>query len=142
MIFTVILICVLGRDFGLMLRAERASQASPTGGTISEASRSQTVSNEVSPPNDDNEQESSMDASEKGENCCHRRRHRNNNTTTNNLELQRYSNQIQEEDSTENLYTGMCVCLRICAYVIFLPRGRLVVVLRCGWEKENHIKVC
>ena len=112
MIFTIILICVLGRDFGLMLSAERASQPSPSRGAISEASREEPVSNKGSPPNDSNEQESSMDASEKGESCCHRRRQRNNNTTNNNMELQRYSNEAQEENSGENLFTGMCVWLR------------------------------
>ena len=65
--------CVLGCDFGLMLSAKRASQPSPSGGAINEASRVEPVSNKGSPLNDSNEQESSMDASEKGESCCHRR---------------------------------------------------------------------
>ena len=129
MIFTIILICVLGRDFGLMLRAERASQPSPSGGAINEASRVEPVSNEgtsISPPNDNNEQESSMNASEKGESCCHMRRQGDNNTTNSNMELQRYSNETQEENSGENLYTGMCVCLRtfneLIYYTVFSPK--------------------
>ena len=116
MIFTVILICVLGRDFGLMLQAERASQpmaSSRSRGAINEVSRTEPVSNKgslaVSSPNDSNEQESSIDASEKGENCCHWRRQRDNGTTASNVELQRYSKEAREEDSGETLYTGRCV---------------------------------
>ena len=135
MIFTVILICVLGRDFGLMLRAERASQpmaSSSSRGAVNEVSRQEPVSNKgslaVSSPNDINEQESSMDANEKGESCCHWRRQRNNGTTASNLELQRYSNEAQEEDSGESLYTGRCVCMNEdfsysnCAYAIVSPK--------------------
>ena len=120
MIFTVILICVLGRDFGLMLRAERASQpmaSSRSRGAINEVSRPEPVSNKgslaVSSPNDNNEQESSMDASEKGESCCHRRRQRDNGTTASNVELQRYNKEAREEDSGESLYTGRCVGMKI-----------------------------
>ena len=118
MIFTVILICVLGRDFGLMLQAERASQpmaSSHSRGAINEVSRPEPVSNKgslaVSSPNDNNEKESSMDASEKGESCCHQRTQKDNGTvtTTSNVELQRYSNEAREEDSGETLYTGRCV---------------------------------
>ena len=110
MIFSIILICVLGRDFGWMLNAERASLPSPTKDSVNGDT---SLGFSISSAND-NEQESSMDISEKGASCCHRRRQKDNNAAIT-TELQQCNDGAQDEDSSENLFTGQCVCVH-CIY--------------------------
>lgn len=111
MIFTVILICVLGRDFGCMLFAERAAQTS--------SSQTQTdikptkidtsgggLESSVLSLNDD-EKKSSVVLSERsrGESCSLKKR-RNDTATSSNNKLQGYTNTMADEDHGESIFTG------------------------------------
>ena len=110
MIFSAILIlCVLGCDFGCMLKAERASQPGP--------SQNHTPPNEIiSGPttpcpsiNGHNAGGDEMESSvERSEGCCQRRRGKEgNNAVAENTEMQRCGgSNAQDEDLDESAFTG------------------------------------
>ena len=122
MIFSIILICVLGRDFGCMLKAEQASGPGPTqtppSGTTAVMTRSGPTSpcpsiNHHNDVGGHDEMESSVGESERGEGCCchsRRRRGREGNTdtaaVTESTEMKRCGSGVQDEDIDESVFTG------------------------------------
>ena len=116
MIFSIILICVIGRDFGCMLNAERASQPGPSQNhtppnEMMEETRSgpTTPCPSINGHNDGGDEiVSSVEESERGEGCCQRRRGREgNNAAAKNTEMQRCcGSSAQDEDLDESVFTG------------------------------------
>ena len=138
MIFSVIIICVLGRDFGCMLKAERTSKPGPTQTTYNgtaAAARPTTPCPSINRHNDatddsgdDDELESSVDKSERGEGCCchssssRRRRGRgrggggegNEAAITGSAEMRRCGSEARDEDLDESVFTGQYMCVTVC----------------------------
>ena len=140
MIFSIIIICVLGRDFGCMLKAERASKPGPAQTTPNETARetgptnpcpSINHHNDTDGSNDDDELESSVDKCERGEGyCCHssssrRRRGRgrgrvtgggeeNEAAVTGSTEMRRCGSEARDEDLDESVFTGQYTCVTVC----------------------------
>ena len=132
MIFSIILICLLGRDFGCMLKAERASKSGPSQTPPNETTVAAIRSGPISPSpsinrhNDDgsgdNELESSVTAeSERGEGCCTyrhsntRRRGRgregNYGAVTESTEMRRCGSEECDGDLDESVFTGQFHCV-------------------------------
>ena len=131
MIFSIILICLLGRDFGCMLKAERASKSGPSQTPPNETTAAAIRSGPTSPSpsinrhnddsSDDDELESSVTAeSERGQGCCTcchsntRRRGRrrgsgregNYGAITESTEMRRCGSEERDEDLDESVFTG------------------------------------
>ena len=148
MIFSIILICLLGRDFGCMLKAERASKSGPSqtlpNGTTAAAIRSGPTppSPSINCHNDDgsgdDELESSVTAeSERGQGCCTcchsntRRRGRgregNEGAVTEGTEMRRCGSEERNEDLDESVFTGQFHCVYNNNYTLYY------YIMCCVW---------
>ena len=142
MIFTVVIVCVLGRDFGCMLKAERASRQSGStqslpDGTTATAAAIAGPSLSCPSINHNNRNgdrcddlESSIDGSERVEGCCscqRRRRRRGRELersaaastegSAETTQTQRCCSGMKDEDLDESVFTGQCACVRVCVCV-------------------------
>ena len=108
MVFSVVIICLFGRDFGPMLTAERLSTPPtlPPPAPPSRGSRTTSPCSPV-PPQIEDEIESNVDDVEEGEQsrCCPKRKRvgGDNSAVSVNAELQHCG---KDEDLDESVFTG------------------------------------